>query len=175
MRIEETTFSLNITILGATSSEAKVQVEQISPMGKEEFWNWLISAAKAQELPKTTRPSREVWRDTRESPQPRTKIKEMDEYALQYKKFKRKFPQASPELLAQKTKEFLDARKNILSDFTDILSQSLFFEKPKGQESIMENPKRVEPSSPQKHQEQEHPEQGEASLHEKPLFSLIKF
>lgn len=171
MRIEETTFSLNITILGATSSEAKVQVEQISPMGKEEFWNWLISAAKAQELPKTTRPSREVWRDTRESPQPRAKIKEMDEYALQYRKFKRKFPQASPELLAQKTREFLDARKNILSDFTELLSQSLFFEKPKEQGSDKENPKRVEPSSSQGHQAQE---RGEASS-QKPLFSLIKF
>lgn len=141
MRIEETTYNLNITILGTTAEDAKIQIEQIAPMNKDEFWNWLISSAKAQELSKTTRPSREVWRDTKENPQPRTKLREMDEFRSTYKKFKRKFPQASEELLRTKTQEFLNGRKKILSDFADILSEKLFPEEEKNE---------VDESKPQK-------------------------
>lgn len=126
MRIEETTFSLNITLTGETSEEARIQIESLEPMTKDQFWNWLLGAAKARELPKTTRPSREVWRDTRESPQPREVKEKMDRFARQYKRFKRQFPQASDKILREKTKEFLESQEKILSDFSSILSQSLF-------------------------------------------------
>lgn len=140
MRIEETTFSLNITLTGETSEEARVQIESLSPMTKDQFWNWLIGAAKARELPKTTRPSREVWRDTRESPQPREVKEKMDRFARQYKRFKRQFPQASDKILREKTKEFLESQEKILSDFSSILSQSLFGHK----EQDDQNPNWVE-------------------------------
>lgn len=140
MRIEETTFSLNITLTGETSEGARIQIESLAPMTKDQFWNWLVGAAKARELPKTTRPSREVWRDTRESPQPREVKEKMDKFARQYKRFKRQFPQASDKILREKTKEFLENQEKILSDFSSILSQSLFGNK--GQDD--QNPNWVE-------------------------------
>ena len=128
MRIDETTFSLNIKVLGTNDSDAKVQVENLEPFSKDEFWEFLIRACKAGELPKSARPSREVWRDTKESPQPKKVLKEMDEFNQMYKKFKRKFPQASQELLTQKTREYLESRRKILEDlgsFEEVLRKRL--------------------------------------------------
>lgn len=126
MQIEETTYSLNIRVLGTSDSDARVQVESLEPMTQEEFWSFLIRASKAGQLPKTTRPSRVVWRDTKESPQPKSRLKEMDEFNQMYKKFKRKFPQASHELLVEKTQQYLDQRKTIMEDFQAALRAQLF-------------------------------------------------
>lgn len=128
MQIEETTYSLNIRVLGTSDSDARVQVESLEPMTQEEFWSFLIRASKAGQLPKTTRPSRAVWRDTKESPQPKSRLKEMDEFNQMYKKFKRKFPQASHELLVEKTQQYLDQRKTIMEDFQAALRAQLFGE-----------------------------------------------
>ena len=125
MRIEEQTFQLNIRVLGETDETARVQIEGLDPMTKDQMWNFLIRACKAGELPKSARPSREVWRDTREHPQPKAKLREMDEFNQMYKKFKRKFPQASHELLTEKTKQYLEQRKTILQDFQAALEAQL--------------------------------------------------
>lgn len=125
MRIEEQTFQLNIRVLGETAETARVQIEELDPMTKDQMWNFLIRACKAGELPKSARPSREVWRDTREHPQPKAKLREMDEFNQMYKKFKRKFPQASHELLTEKTKQYLEQRKTILQDFQAALEAQL--------------------------------------------------
>lgn len=125
MRIEEQTFQLNIRVLGETAETARVQIEELDPMTKDQMWNFLIRACKAGELPKSARPSREVWRDTREHPQPKSKLREMDEFNKMYKKFKRKFPQASHELLTEKTKQYLEQRKTILQDFQAALEAQL--------------------------------------------------
>lgn len=117
MRIEENTFSLNIRILGTNDTDARAQVEGLDPMTREELWSFLIRACKAGELPKSARPSREVWRDTREHPMPKAKLKAMDEYNKVYKMFKRKFPLADEALLKAKTKQYIEQRKNILADF----------------------------------------------------------
>lgn len=128
MQIQETTFNLNLTVVGETYETAKIQIEGMNPMGKEEFWDWIIKASKRGELPKTSRPSREVWRDTKEHPQPKEVKEKMDEFAKQYKRFKRLFPQASDQILRAKTTEFLENKRKILADFSDILSKSLFGE-----------------------------------------------
>lgn len=128
MQIQETTFNLNLTIVGKTFEDARIQIEGMSPMGKEAFWDWIIKASKKGELPKTSRPSREVWRDTKEHPQPKEVKEKMDEFAKQYKRFKRQFPQASDAILRAKTTEFLENKRKILADFSNILSQSLFGE-----------------------------------------------
>lgn len=125
MRIEEQTFQLNIRVLGETAETARIQIEEMDPMTKDQMWEFLIRACKADELPKSARPSREVWRDTREHPQPKAKLKEMDEFNQMYKKFKRKFPQASHELLTEKTKQYLEQRKTILQDFQAALEAQL--------------------------------------------------
>lgn len=125
MRIEEQTFQLNIRVVGETAETARVQVEELDPFTKDELWNFLIRACKAGELPKSARPSREVWRDTREHPQPKAKLREMDEFNQMYRKFKRKFPQASHELLAEKTKKFLEQRRTIFEDFQTALQAQL--------------------------------------------------
>lgn len=125
MRIEENTFQLNIKVLGTNDSDARVQVEELAPMNQEEFWAFLIRACKAGELPKSTRPSRAVWRDTRESPQPKAKLKEMDEFNVMYRKLKRKFPTASPKLLEEKTRKYLAQRKALLEEFQQALGEQL--------------------------------------------------
>ena len=125
MRIEEHTYQLNIKVLGKDDSTARVQVEELDPMTREEFWEFLLRASKAEELPKSTRPSRAVWRDTKESPQPKSKLKEMDEFNKMYKKFKRKFPQASNKLLEEKTRKYLEQRKQILEEFQLAMSEQL--------------------------------------------------
>lgn len=121
MNIEETTFSLNIKILGDSSHTARIQVESLPAMSQTEFFEWLFGACKRGELPRTSRPSREVWRDTKESPQPKHILKQMDEFSLQYKKFKRKYPKASAEKLNQLTKDYLEERKKILESFEESL------------------------------------------------------
>lgn len=125
MRIEETTYQLNIRVLGKDDSTARVQVENLDPMTREEFWEFLLRASKAEELPKSARPSREVWRDTREHPMPKHKLKEMDEFNKIYKMFKRKFPLASQELLAEKTRQYISQRATILEDFQAALASQL--------------------------------------------------
>lgn len=127
MRLEETILNFNITvhISGDSSEEARIQIESLPPMGKEAFWDFLLRRAKAGELPRTSRPSREVWRDTKESPQPRSKLIEMDEFAKEYKKLKRRFPQADNELLAKKTSEMIEMRKKVFEDFKKNLDKLL--------------------------------------------------
>lgn len=126
MQIQETTFNLNFTVVGDTFENAKIKVEGMEPMSKDVFWDWFIKMAKKNEFRKTTRPSREVWRDTKESPQPRAVKEKMDEFARQYKRFKRLFPQASDQILRAKTTEFLENKNKILEDFSAELSKSLF-------------------------------------------------
>lgn len=117
MEIEKTIWNFNITVLEGDSRDAKVQIETLPPMTKDEFWDWLLKASKRGELPRTSRPSRETWRDTKESPQPKSALEKMGEFARQYKKFKRQFPQASHEFLSEKTNEFLRNKDKILEDF----------------------------------------------------------
>lgn len=145
MRIEEQTYNLNFKILGTNDTDAKIQIEELAPMSKDELWAFLVRSAKAQELPKSARPSTAVWRDTRESPQPKSKLKEMDEFNAMYKKLKRKFPTAKPELLMQKTKDYIEARKKILEElggFQDTFQEMLG----KGQSDILKVANCKEPS-----------------------------
>ena len=125
MRIEENTYQLNIRILGKNDDTARVQVEELEPMTRDEFWEFLLRASKADQLPASCRPSRAVWRDTKESPQPKSVLKAMDEFNKVYKSFKRKFPQASNKLLEEKTRQYIDQRKTIFEDFQAALTAQL--------------------------------------------------
>lgn len=125
MRIEEQTFNLNIRILGNNSDDAKVQVEELAPFTKDELWEFLIRACKAGELPRTTRPSTTVWRDTRESPAPKKQLKEMDERRKAFKQFKRKFPQARDEVIMEKVEKYLENKRKILEEFSQMFGESL--------------------------------------------------
>lgn len=125
MRIEERTYQLNIRVLGKDDDSARVQVEELDPMTRDEFWEFLLRASKADELPPSYRPSRAVWRDTTESPQPKSVLKAMDEFNKVYKSFKRKFPQASAKLLEEKTRQYINQRKTIFEDFQAALTEQL--------------------------------------------------
>lgn len=125
MRIEEQTFSLNIRILGTNSDDAKVQVEELAPFTKDELWAFLIRACKAGELPKSCRPSTAVWRDTRESPAPKKQLKEMDERRKAFKQFKRKFPQARDEVIMEKVEKYLENKRKILEEFSQMFGETL--------------------------------------------------
>lgn len=169
MRIEETIFSLNIKVLGTNDSDAKVQIENLAPFSKDEFWEFLIRACKAGELPKSARPSREVWRDTKESPQPKKVLKEMDEFNQMYKKFKRKFPQASQELLTQKTKEYLESRRKILEDlgsFEEVLRKRLAEDVAKSKATAQSTSHQPEPIS-------QPSQQKETSSTKRTLFDIL--
>ena len=119
MKIEQTTFNLNLTIVGEDEESAKIQVEGIDPFTKDEFWTWIIRATRAGELPKTSRPSAQVWKDTKESPQPKSVLEKMNEFNREYKKIKRRFPQASREFLTEKTREFIALKEKALEDFKE--------------------------------------------------------
>ena len=115
------TFNLNITPKVGANGALMVQVEELEPMTPEAFISWLHSAAKSPEptIRPASRASVAVWRDTKESPQPKEKLEKMNEFNRQWKKFKRKFPHKSNEELNKMTQSWLDTKAEFLASFAD--------------------------------------------------------
>ena len=116
----QTTFTLNITVL----ESGALQVEGFEPafQSPEDLYSWLQNLAAEKPMPSPYRPTRfssewaredelqrqararelfkkrkesvQVWKDTAESPQPKEKLREMDLFREEYKRIKRKYPQA---------------------------------------------------------------------------------
>lgn len=138
----QTTFTLNITVL----ESGALQVEGIEPAFQkpEDLFSWLqnlaaekpmLSAyhptrfssewarkdelqrqAKVQEFFRKKKESVQVWRDTAESPQPKEKLKEMDLFREEYKRFKRKYPQAKDEVLRKKAQQIVELRRGLVEE-----------------------------------------------------------
>lgn len=125
--IIEQTYNLNITPCKGLDGQALLRVEGLDPMTGQEFAEWLFKASLNPEpiLRPASRNSVAVWRDTKESPMPKAKLKEMDEFNLQWKKFKRKYPQKSAEEISQMTQEWLDTKRNFLANWVDQFAEDL--------------------------------------------------
>lgn len=121
------TYNLNVSPSLGPDGRQLVQVETMEPMTAEEFLAWLHSADQDPELaPRpASRASIEVWRDTKASPRPKAELERMDEFAKQWKRFKRKFPHLSKEELDRKTKEWLDMKASFLESFAEMSANEL--------------------------------------------------
>lgn len=138
----QTTFTLNITVL----ESGALQVEGFEPAFQEpkELYSWLQNLAAEKPMPSPYRPTRfssewaredelqrqararemfkkrkesvQVWKDTAESPQPKEKLREMDLFREEYKRFKRKYPQASDEVLRKKAQQIVELRKGLVEE-----------------------------------------------------------
>lgn len=126
-RLIEQTWNFNITPRIGVQGELLVQVEELAPMSAEEFVTWLHKASASVELPlrPAKRDSVRVWRDTKESPQPREALEKLSEFNKQWKKFKRRFPQLSNEELNKKTQEWLDMKQSFLQSFAEMGTDEL--------------------------------------------------
>lgn len=124
----EQTWNLNITPKRGQDGELLLEVEGGLLMTGQAFAEWLHKASQSPEpaLRPASRNSIEVWRDTRESPQPKAKLREMDEYAELYRKMKRKFPRESQEQLQKRAKEALEARKSLLESWAELALEDFF-------------------------------------------------
>ena len=58
----------------------------------------------------------QVWKDTAESPQPKEKLREMDLFREEYKRFKRKYPQAKDEVLRKKAQQIVELRRGLVEE-----------------------------------------------------------
>lgn len=123
----EQTWNLNITPRQGPNGELLLEVEGGLLMTGQDFAVWLHKASQSPEpaLRPASRNSIEVWRDTRESPQPKAKLREMDEYAELYRKMKRKFPRESQEQLQKRAKEALEVRKTFLESWAELALEDL--------------------------------------------------
>lgn len=175
----QTTFTLNITVL----ESGALQVEGFEPafQSPEDLYSWLQNLAAEKPMPSPYRPTRfssewaredelqrqararelfkkrkesvQVWKDTAESPQPKEKLREMDLFREEYKRFKRKYPQAKDEVLRKKAQQIVELRRGLVEEIGQELSE---FKVPspqaepksqpqaQGQSGAQEN--RVEPS-----------------------------
>lgn len=126
-KLIEQTYNLNITPRQGPLGQLLVQVEGMEPMTGQDFLTWLHAASQSPEqtLRPANRNSIEVWRDTKLSPMPKAKLKEMAEFREQWKKFKRKFPQKSNEELNEMTREWLDTKNNFLANWADQFAEDL--------------------------------------------------
>lgn len=145
----QTTFTLNITVL----ESGALQVEGFEPafQSPEDLYSWLQNLAAEKPMPSPYRPTRfsaewaredelqrqararelfkkrkesvQVWKDTTESPQPKEKLREMDLFREEYKRFKRKYPQASDEVLRKKAQQIVELRKGLVEEIGLELSE----------------------------------------------------
>lgn len=165
----QTTFTLNITVL----ESGALQVEGFEPafQSPEDLFSWLQNLAAEKPMPSPYRPTRfssewaredelqrqararelfkkrkesvQVWKDTAESPQPKEKLREMDLFREEYKRFKRKYPQAKDEVLRKKAQQIVDLRRGLVEEIGLELAQ---VPSPKAQvENVIEG-KEAEPS-----------------------------
>lgn len=141
MTIQKTTFTLNITV-----SEEGFQVEGIEPpfpdgqaLGlwlrnscleeprprayRETRWSsdWSAEDARereayAREKFKQSKPTVEVWYDTKAKPAPKAELREMDEVREEFKRLKRKHPRASTEVLQAKAREMVEFKHKMLEE-----------------------------------------------------------
>lgn len=145
----QTTFTLNITVL----ESGALQVEGFEPafQSPEDLFSWLQNLAAEKPMPSPYRPTRfssewaredelqrqararelfkkrkesvQVWKDTAESPQPKEKLREMDLFREEYKRFKRKYPQAKDEVLRKKAQQIVELRRGLVEEIGQELSQ----------------------------------------------------
>lgn len=145
----QTTFTLNITVL----ESGALQVEGFEPAFQEpqELYSWLQNLAAEKPMPSPYHPTRfssewaredelqrqararemfkkrkesvQVWKDTTESPQPKEKLREMDLFREEYKRFKRKYPQASDEVLRKKAQQIVELRRGLVEEIGLELSE----------------------------------------------------
>jgi hypothetical protein len=145
----QTTFTLNITVL----ESGALQVEGFEPafQSPEDLYSWLQNLAAEKPMPSPYRPTRfssewaredelqrqararelfkkrkesvQVWKDTAESPQPKEKLREMDLFREEYKRFKRKYPQASDEVLRKKAQQIVELRRGLVEEIGLELSE----------------------------------------------------
>jgi hypothetical protein len=138
----QTTFTLNITVL----ESGALQVEGFEPafQSPEDLFSWLQNLAAEKPMPSPYRPTRfssewaredelqrqararelfkkrkesvQVWKDTTESPQPKEKLREMDLFREEYKRFKRKYPQAKDEVLRKKAQQIVELRRGLVEE-----------------------------------------------------------
>lgn len=146
----QTTFTLNITVL----ESGALQVEGFEPafQSPEDLYSWLQNLAAEKPMPSPYRPtcfssewaredelqrqararelfkkrkeSVQVWKDTTESPQPKEKLREMDLFREEYKRFKRKYPQAKDEVLRKKAQQIVELRRGLVEEIGQELSQA---------------------------------------------------
>lgn len=145
----QTTFTLNITVL----ESGALQVEGFEPAFQEpqDLFSWLQNLAAEKPMPSPYRPTRfssewaredelqrqararemfkkrkesvQVWKDTAESPQPKEKLREMDLFREEYKRFKRKYPQASDEVLRKKAQQIVELRRGLVEEIGQELAE----------------------------------------------------
>lgn len=138
----QTTFTLNITVL----ESGDLQVEGFEPAFQkpEDLFSWLQNLAAEKPMPSPYHPTRfssewaredelqrqararelfrkrkesvQVWKDTAESPQPKEKLQEMDLFREEYKRFKRKYPQAKDEVLRKKAQQIVELRRGLVEE-----------------------------------------------------------
>lgn len=138
----QTTFTLNITVL----ESGALQVEGFEPafQSPEDLYSWLQNLAAEKPMPSPYRPTRfssewaredelqrqararelfkkrkesvQVWKDTAERPQPKEKLREMDIFREEYKRFKRKYPQAKDEVLRKKAQQIVELRRGLVEE-----------------------------------------------------------
>lgn len=158
----QTTFTLNITVL----ESGALQVEGFEPafQSPEDLYSWLQNLAAEKPMPSPYRPTRfssewaredelqrqararelfkkrkesvQVWKDTAESPQPKEKLREMDLFREEYKRFKRKYPQAKDEVLRKKAQQIVELRRGLVEEIGQELSE---LPKPQAQDSSQES------------------------------------
>lgn len=145
----QTTFTLNITVL----ESGALQVEGFEPafQSPEDLYSWLQNLAAEKPMPSPYHPTRfssewaredelqrqararelfkkrkesvQVWKDTAESPQPKEKLREMDLFREEYKRFKRKYPQAKDEVLRKKAQQIVELRRGLVEEIGQELAQ----------------------------------------------------
>lgn len=145
----QTTFTLNITVL----ESGALQVEGFEPafQNPEDLYSWLQNLAAEKPMPSPYRPTRfssewaredelqrqararelfkkrkesvQVWKDTAESPQPKEKLREMDLFREEYKRFKRKYPQAKDEVLRKKAQQIVELRRGLVEEIGQELAE----------------------------------------------------
>lgn len=145
----QTTFTLNITVL----ESGALQVEGFEPafQSPEDLYSWLQNLAAEKPMPSPYRPTRfsaewaredelqrqararelfkkrkesvQVWKDTSESPQPKEKLREMDIFREEYKRFKRKYPQAKDEVLRKKAQQIVELRRGLVEEIGQELAE----------------------------------------------------
>lgn len=156
----QTTFTLNITVL----ESGALQVEGFEPAFQrpEDLYSWLQNLAAEKPMPSPYRPTRfssewaredelqrqararelfkkkkesvQVWKDTAESPQPKEKLREMDLFREEYKRFKRKYPQAKDEVLRKKAQQIVELRRGLVEE----IGQELALPRPQAQVPSLE-------------------------------------
>lgn len=166
----QTTFTLNITVL----ESGALQVEGFEPafQSPEDLYSWLQNLAAEKPTPSPYRPTRfssewaredelqrqararelfkkrkesvQVWKDTAESPQPKEKLREMDLFREEYKRFKRKYPQAKDEVLRKKAQQIVELRRGLVEEIGQELSLPSQEARTQGQGGVQGN--RAEPS-----------------------------